>query len=216
MASFDVESLLTNIPLQEKIDLCLCVQKLFEDKKYIHGLSNDSFREMLTVTVTESFTLFDNEYYRQHDGVVMGSPLGATFVNIFLCLHKILWLEKCLPEFRPVIYKRYVDDNFLLFHNINQIENFKYYLNLQHANIKFNSDIDMNNSLFFLNIKIVRENNKFTTSVYCKPTFSAVCTNIERFIPNSHKYALIFALLHRASKLCSNFELFHHEIENLN
>ena len=127
----------------------------------------------------------------------------------------ILWLEKCQPEFRPVIYKRYHDDTFLLFQNINHIEDWKYYLNLQRANIKFTSEMKMNNLLSFLDIKIFRENNKFTTWVYCKPTFSGVFTNFESFIPNSYKYASIFTLLHRALKLCSNFELFHQEISNL-
>ena len=73
----------------------------------------------------------------------------------------------------------------------------------------------MSNSLSFLDIKIVRENIKFTNSVYCKPAFSGVFTNLESFIPNSYKYALIFTLLHRAFNLCFNFELFHQEIENL-
>ena len=41
MASFDVYSLLPNIPLQETINLC--VQKLFKSKNYINGLSKDSF-----------------------------------------------------------------------------------------------------------------------------------------------------------------------------
>ena len=54
MAIFDVESLLTNIALQETIDLCF--QKLFHCKNYIDGLSKDSFREMLTVTMIEFFT----------------------------------------------------------------------------------------------------------------------------------------------------------------
>ena len=40
-------------------------------------------------------------------------------------------------------------------------------------------------------------------------------TNSESFIPNSNKYALVFTLLHRTLKLCSNFELFRQEIENL-
>ena len=125
----------------------------------------------------------------------MGSPLGPSFANIFLCVHKILWLEQCPPEFRPVIYKTYVDDTFLLFQNINQIEKFKYYLKLQHANIKFISEIEINNTLSFLDIKIVRENNKFTTSVYRKPTFSGVFTNFENFIPSLHKYALMFYIV---------------------
>ena len=145
----------------------------------------------------------------------MGTPLGTTFANIFLCVHEILWHEKCPPHFRPVIYKRYVDDTFLLFQNINQIEKFKYYFNLQHANIKFISEIEMNNSLTLLDIKFVSQNNKFTTFVYRKPTYNGLFTNFEIFIPDSYKYALLFTLLHKAFKLCFNFELFHQETENL-
>ena len=55
----------------------------------------------------------------------------------------------------------------------------KNYLNLQHANIKFTSEIEMNNSLSFLDIKIVREKSKFTTSVYRKTTCSGAFTNFE-------------------------------------
>ena len=43
----------TYIPLQETIDLC--DQKLFEAKNNIDGLSQDSFREILTVIKTENF-----------------------------------------------------------------------------------------------------------------------------------------------------------------
>ena len=86
MASFDVASLFTNIPLQETIDMC--VRKLFENKYYIDGLSKDSFCEMLTVTMTEMLILFDNKYYKQHDGVAMGSPVRPTWLtslaNMFL------------------------------------------------------------------------------------------------------------------------------------
>ena len=83
MASFDVESLFTKTFLQETIDLC--VQKLFEDKNYIDGLSKDSFRELLTSTMTESFIFSDNKYYKEQNGVAVGSALGSTLANIFLC-----------------------------------------------------------------------------------------------------------------------------------
>ena len=73
----------------------------------------------------------------------------------------------------------------------------------------------MNNLLPFLDIKIVRENNKFTTLVYRKTTVSGVFTDFASFVPNLHKSALIFMLLPRPFKLCSKFELFHQEIENL-
>ena len=53
------------------------------------------------------------------------------------------------------------------------------------------------------------------TSVCRKPILSGVFTNFGSFIPNSHKYNLLFTLLHRTFKLCSNFECFHQEIDKL-
>ena len=82
MASLDVESLFTNIPLQETIDLC--VELLFNYKPNIDGFNITGFYELLTVTMSESLVLFEGEYYKQIDGVAMGSPLGPTFANIFL------------------------------------------------------------------------------------------------------------------------------------
>ena len=57
-------------------------------------------------------------------------------------------------------------------------------MNHQHPNIKFTFEVEKNNNFSFLDIKICRENNKFTTSVFRKPTFSGVFTNFDSFIPN--------------------------------
>ena len=43
---------------------------------------------MLSLTLKESIILIDNKYYGQIDGVAMGSPLGPTLPNIFLCYHE--------------------------------------------------------------------------------------------------------------------------------
>ena len=82
MAIYDVESLFTNISLQEWIDLC--VQKLFEDKNYIDGLSKDSFREMLTVTMTQSFILFDNKYYKEKLTIIFSLELQNIWAFLIL------------------------------------------------------------------------------------------------------------------------------------
>ena len=74
--------------------------------------------------MSESLILFDQEFYKQHDGVAMGSPLGPTFDNVFLCYHEKIWLQNCPSQFKPVIYRRYVDDTFLLFHSKHHIEKF--------------------------------------------------------------------------------------------
>lgn len=84
----------------------------------------------------------------------MGSPLGPTFANIFLILHEGFWLNNCPLEFQPKIYKGYVDYTFLLSENTQHVENFKQYLNSQHMNTKFTSEIEIDNSLAFLDIKM--------------------------------------------------------------
>ena len=92
------------------------------------------------------------------------------------------------------------------------IEKFRLYLNCQHPNIKFTSEIEENNSISFLDIKINRDNNRFVRSVYRKPTFSGVFIDFDSYIPLSYKSGLISSLLYRAFKLCCNFEIFHQEI----
>ena len=166
--------------------------------------------------MSESLILFDQQFYKQHDGVAMASPIGPTLSNVFLCYHEKIWLQNCLSEFKPVIYRRYVDDTFLLFRSKNHIEKFRNHLNRQHKNIKFtSSETENENSISFLDIKITRDNSKFMTSVYHKPTLSGVFTNFKSSIPKSYKYNLLLMLLHRAFKLCSNVERFHQEIDKL-
>lgn len=165
--------------------------------------------------MTDYFILFDNKYYWQHNGVAMSFSLGAErILSIFLYVtEQAVWIKKCLPECRPVTYKRYDNDTFLLSQDIIQIEKLKNYSHLYHAIIKFISEIEMNSSLSFIDFKIIRE-NKFTTSVYHKPIFGGgVLTNFESFITQFVQCSLIVTLLHKAFKLRSNFDLFHREIE---
>ena len=70
-----------NIPLQETIDLC--VKPLFNDKSTIDGFTITDFHQLLTVTISESLVLFDGEYYKQIDGVAMGSPIRINFCQYF-------------------------------------------------------------------------------------------------------------------------------------
>ena len=155
--------------------------------------------------MSESLTLFVQEFYKQHDGVATGFPLGPALANVFLCYHEKIWLQSFPSEPKPVIYRRYVHDTFLLLRSKHHIEKFRNYLSRQHRNIRFTSEIGNENFVSFLDIKISRENNKFTTSVYRKPNLGGVVTNFESFILKSYKYNLLFTLLHRVFKLFNSF-----------
>ena len=120
----------------------------------------------------------------------MGSPLGPTLVNVFLCHFEEQWKSDCPIDYKPISYRRYVDDTFLLFSSELQVTKFLNYMNSKHRNIKFTVEREENNALSFLDINIFRDNGKFQTTISRKPTFSGVlilkvfylyCTNIILF-----------------------------------
>ena len=213
MASLDVDSLFTNIPLDETIDIC--VDNLHNDNENPPNIPKHDFRNLLNIATKESFFMFNNKYYKQVDGVAMGSPLGPALANIFMCSFESKWLRDCPNDFKPVFYRRYVDDIFALFSSPDHADKFKEYLSSKHPNINFSIEKEKDGCLPFLDVIILRENEKFVTNVYRKKTFSAVYTNFKSFIPETYKIGLIKSLLFRCFSLCSDFIKFHHEIDKL-
>ena len=78
MSSFNIESVFTNLPLDETIDLC--TNKMFGGKTKCKRLSKKEFKCLLKFAVKDSFFLFNGI-----DCVAMGSHLGPTLENE--CVH---------------------------------------------------------------------------------------------------------------------------------
>ena len=73
MGSLDVDSLFTNIPMDETIDIC--IDSLYKDNENIPKIPKDVFRNLFNVATKESFFMFNNKFFKQIDGVTMGSSL---------------------------------------------------------------------------------------------------------------------------------------------
>jgi hypothetical protein len=213
MSSFDVDSLFTNIPLDETINICC--DELFNTTSTVAGLTKTQFRTLLELATKDSFILFNGTHYKQIDGVAMGSPLGPTLANIFLCYHERHWLSQCPYSFKPIYFKRYVDDIFCLFNDSNHVQDFLAYLNTRHHNMNFTYEDELNSSLPFLDVNVIRYNEHFVTSLYRKPTFSGVYTNFNSFLPELYKKSLVSTLMFRIYTICSSWELINKEVLNL-
>ena len=101
MASFDIESLFTNVLLRETIYICL--DNLFPNPtNIVAGLPLTHFRSFLELALLNSYFIFNNVLYKQVEGLGMGLPLGPTLSNIFMCFMEKDWLNECPAEFRPV------------------------------------------------------------------------------------------------------------------
>ena len=118
--------------------------------------------------------MFNNKYYKQVDDVAMGSPLGPALANIFMRSFESKWLCDCPNDFKPVFYRRYIVEIFLLFSSLDHADKFRQYLSSKHPNIKFSIEKEEDGGLPFLDINIFRENYKFATNVYRKKTFKPI------------------------------------------
>lgn len=108
MASIDDKFLFTNIPLT--------VTTVTEHDKLIpYNLTTLQFKSLLEFCLKQSAFVFNDQLYKQLDGVAMGSSLGPTLANAFLYHHEKSCYSDCLKEFRSSIYKRYADYCFLAF-----------------------------------------------------------------------------------------------------
>ena len=84
----------------------------------------------------------------------MGLPLGPTLANAFLCHYEKSWLNECPSQFKPVVYKPYVDDTFVLFKSKEYLKLFVNYMNSKHRNVKFTFETEDSNNFSFLDAKI--------------------------------------------------------------
>lgn len=112
MASFDVTSLFTNIPLDETVDM---ISNQILESTYFRGLIECELRKLLCLAIKSYHFIFNGVVYQQIDGVAMGSPIGPLFANILA--HEKDWLNECPTEFKPLLYRHYVDDCFVLSHH---------------------------------------------------------------------------------------------------
>ena len=85
----------------------------------------------------------------------------------FLAHYEQIWLNDCPDEFKPVYYKRYVDDIFVLFRSPHHLEKFNEYLNTKHANIKLTSEKEVRGSLPLLDVLILRNKVLLQQFIIC-------------------------------------------------
>ena len=143
---------------------------------------------------------FNGDLYKQIDGVMMGSPLGALFANIFMTELE----NEIIPKLTDMTnWTRYVDDTFA-FVKLGREKEIQETLNSYHHNIKFMYEYEKTNTIPFLDVLILRENDgKLQTSVYRKNTNNNIYMNWYSHTPKTWKIATLKCLIKRALLISS-------------
>ena len=142
----------------------------------------------------------------------MGSlPRPPLCQNLHVLPRKIMVLE--LPfSFQTSFVSTLRRWLFLLFRSLDHVPLFLKYLNRQHPNISFTSELEKDGKIFS-RCWITRLNGKISTSIYRKPTFTGLFTNFHSYISLAYKRFLVFCLLNRIFNICSSYENFHIQLE---
>ena len=83
MTSFDKESVFTNIPLEETINIC--VDKLFEIKTKYNNLTKISFRSLLELAILDYFR-FWWKILQTEKWCSNGFSMGSALANVYVIL----------------------------------------------------------------------------------------------------------------------------------
>ena len=150
IASIDISSLFTNIPLNETIEfLCSII-----DDEHIDVKLPTAILGPLLLTCTKNVIFqFQGHMYQQVDGVAMGSPLGPFLAEVFMT-----YIERKLENTiaSMTLYKRYVDDILVIAESHEHIRNIVHEFNHVHPNTTATVELENNDEIPFLDIQIHR------------------------------------------------------------
>ena len=108
MASFDVKSVFTNIPL--KFTTNLVVKSLFHDGcTQFQGISQTQMKKLLKWICQSTTFQFNGKFYKQIDGVAMGSPIAPLLADVIMNHVIDQALTKVNVHNKPIVLRRYVD-----------------------------------------------------------------------------------------------------------
>ena len=102
--SYDVESLITNIPIEETINFI--TEQIYVHKKLTPICPKLIFRRLLIKLAAECTFKFNSRFFKQVDGCTMGWPLSVTFSDMYMVK---MGNDIVIPS-KPIFYRRLVDD----------------------------------------------------------------------------------------------------------
>jgi hypothetical protein len=208
MVSFDVTSLYTNVPRDKALE---CLENWLMKNKVPPDLLN-LYLNMTKLCINDTSFQFREHFYKQNSGLAMGNPLSSFLANIYMIYFEN---EVSKEKWFPRIWIRYVDDIFAIVHhrNINKILN---KLNSIENSIKFTSETETDNKIYFLEVTLERtEINTIELDIFRKPTFLPRYITSDSYHCQSHKIAAFNNMVFRMLNLNLKKEKIEKEKQNI-
>ena len=128
-------------------------------------LSYNGFNKALLLCLDSAYCNYDNDIYKEINGLPMGSPLSATLTNIVMEQAETKIINKLTYYIK--IYYRYIDDTLICLPK-NKINDILDKFNKIHPKLIFRLEESINDSIQFLDLNIKVKNNKIIITWYRK------------------------------------------------
>jgi hypothetical protein len=171
----DIESLYPNIPITLGIQFVYrALQRLsWQHKELLLHFNQrapncsghytiDFICDLLQVVLTNNYFTFGNTWYHQLQGTAMGTPAAVCFACLFVYEVEHL-VQSNLPDNSIIFYRRYIDDLFVIFPNVEKADAFFNSFNNVVPTIRCGSRTTSLSSGVFLDLEIFK-GKRFATS----------------------------------------------------
>ena len=165
LVSLDIVSLFTNVPT---LDVIKFIERKIDSGYIVIPIPKQPFIELVELCVNNNVFQFQNSFYRQKFGIVMGGPLSPVLANLYMEYFESELLPSITPQ--PALWYRYVDDIIAIWPNEQDFETFFNLVNGLSPSIKVTTEWEVNDSMPFLDTRIHRLSSGFSFSNYRKPT----------------------------------------------
>lgn len=204
LVSFDVVSLFPSIPID--LVLKILTRKWNVIKTHTNMPKMLFFDIIRFVLIDSTFFDYDGTVYRQMNGCAMGSNISPTIASIVTNELFDVIIPQLPFELRLLL--KYVDDILAIVPK-RLVSRVLTLLNSFDAKIQFTMELEKDDTLPYLDLLIIRDNNKIITNWYRKPTASNMSLNYLSNHPRTIRENVAFNMFYRAISLSD--ERFHQE-----
>ena len=192
MASLDVVSLYSNIPINESVDAAIELLEEHRAEIDMFSLSVSDIRDLLLFVLNSNFFEFNGNVYRQRRGLAMGNHLAPPMAIIFMSRLESLALSDF--PLKPLLYRRYIDDCIIIWlFGVASFLRFVEHLNSRHPHIRFTADYTCpanSHTISYLNLSISCSSGKLDWELFVKPSHSGVHLSYLSSLPLDTKIAV--------------------------
>lgn len=208
LASIDVINMFSNVSTDKAMEI---IKNLVDKETGFEtrsGMEKSDFLELLSILLNNSYFIYEGEFYRQVNGLPMGSGISPVIADLVMLDLEIKMMELDRAS-DLAFYRRFRDDSFIIWRGgIGKLLEFIEDINDLdvHQRLKFTAELGNEEGIAFLDAKIKIADKKLVFSVYNKPYSANVIMNFNSYQDISVKRSIIAGEVTRYVRISDNLE----------